>query len=77
MKDGREKTISYLYNIGTYRNLYYYSLPKCFSCQDQFGLNGDISCGDFWISEMKDNLIKHTAIISIPIGPSVSSLLFI
>lgn len=64
MKDGSEKTISYLHNIGTYRNLYYYSLPKCYSCQDHFGFNGDISCGDFWISEIKDNPIKHTSIIA-------------
>jgi len=64
MKDGSEKIISYMHNIGTYRNLYYYSLPKCFSCQDHFGFNSDISCGDFWLSKMKDNPIKHTSIIT-------------
>jgi len=64
MKDGSEKIISYMHNIGTYRNLYYYSLPKCFSCQDHFGFYSDISCGDFWLSEMKNNPIKHTSIIT-------------
>jgi len=64
MKDDSEKTISYLHNIGTYRNLYYFLLPKCFSCQDHFGFNGDISCGDFWISKIKSNPIKYTSIIT-------------
>jgi coenzyme F420-reducing hydrogenase beta subunit len=64
MKDGSEKQISYKYNWSTYKNAYYYSTQKCFSCQDHFGFTSDISFGDIWLKEMKDNPIKHTAMIA-------------
>jgi coenzyme F420-reducing hydrogenase beta subunit len=64
MKDGSEKAISYIYNFATYKNSYYYSTKKCFSCQDFFGYSSDISFGDIWLKEMKDNPIKHTAMIA-------------
>ncbi len=64
MKDGSERTFSYLYNLCTYRNLYFFTMSRCFSCQDQFGFFSDISCGDVWLKEMKKNPIKHTGIIA-------------
>ncbi len=63
-KDGTAKSISYLYNHCTYKNLYFHSLPRCYSCQDHFGYNADISCGDVWLKEMKDNPIKHTGFVA-------------
>ena len=63
MKNGDTKRISYLYNHCTYKNLYFYSMPRCYSCQDHFALYGDISCGDVWLKEMKDDPIKHTGFV--------------
>jgi coenzyme F420-reducing hydrogenase beta subunit len=63
MRDGNEKIISYLYYLCTYRNLYFYSLSRCYSCQDQFGYFGDISCGDIWLDEYKGKKIKYNAVI--------------
>jgi coenzyme F420-reducing hydrogenase beta subunit len=61
--DGSMTTISYKYNICTYKNAMYYSADKCFSCSDFFGYSSDMSFGDLWLSEMKQNPIKHTAVI--------------
>jgi coenzyme F420-reducing hydrogenase beta subunit len=64
MKNGNEIIFSYLYGLCIYRNLYFHTLNKCNSCQDQFGYNADICCGDLWLKEMKINPIKHTCIIA-------------
>ncbi|MEX1307794.1 MAG: polysaccharide pyruvyl transferase family protein [Eubacteriales bacterium] len=64
MKNGEEKQLSYNYNWSVYKNAFYYSAPKCFRCQDHFGLSSDISFGDIWLAEMKDNPIKHTAMVA-------------
>ena len=63
MKDGTDKEFSYLYNICTYKNLYYEMLPRCLSCSNHFGYSGDICCGDVWLKEMKANPIKHTGFV--------------
>jgi len=64
MTNGETKRISYLYNLCMYKNLYYYATPRCYSCNDHFGFNGDISCGDVWLKEMKADPIKHTGIVA-------------
>jgi coenzyme F420-reducing hydrogenase beta subunit len=64
MKDGQEKTISYNKNWSTYKNAYFYSTRKCFNCQDHFGYEADFSFGDIWLQEMKQEEIKHTAVIA-------------
>ncbi len=64
LKDGTDKSFSYLYNICTYRNLYFHFLTRCFSCSNHFGYASDISCGDVWLKEMKSNPIKHTGFIT-------------
>ena len=64
MKSGEEKQISYKYNWSVYKNAFYYSAPKCFRCQDHFGYTSDLSFGDIWLSEMKKNPIKHTAMVA-------------
>ena len=62
--DGTVINFSYLYNLCTYMNLYLYFLPKCYYCQNHFGYNIDLSCGDVWLKKMKKNPIKHTAVIA-------------
>ena len=64
MDDGSERVFSYTFNFGAYKNLYFYSLNKCFNCQDHFGLHSDISFGDAWLKEMKDQPIKHNCIVA-------------
>ncbi|RKD32277.1 Coenzyme F420 hydrogenase/dehydrogenase, beta subunit C-terminal domain [Thermohalobacter berrensis] len=64
MKDGTEKIISYTKNWSTYKNAFFYSTAKCFSCLDHFGYDADFSCGDIWLREMKKKKIKHTAVIT-------------
>lgn len=46
-----------------YRNLYFYAQKKCHHCFDHFGYFCDISAGDIWSPEMKNEPIKHTALI--------------
>jgi coenzyme F420 hydrogenase subunit beta len=47
-----------------YRNLYLFAQRKCHHCFDHFGYYGDIAAGDIWSAHMKDNPIKHTALIT-------------
>lgn len=64
MKTGEKKEISYKYNWCTYKNAFFYSSEKCFACDNLFGLDSDFSFGDIWLSEMRENPIKHTAILA-------------
>jgi coenzyme F420-reducing hydrogenase beta subunit len=63
LKDGSIRQFSYLYNICTYKNLYYHILPRCLACSDHFGYSADMSCGDVWLKEMKSNHVKHTGVV--------------
>ena len=47
-----------------YQNLYYYCETKCMHCHDHVGYFGDIACGDIWLQRMKNDPIKHSAIIT-------------
>lgn len=47
-----------------YQNLYFFAQRKCHHCFDHTGYYGDISAGDIWSLRMKDNPIKHTALIA-------------
>ncbi len=53
MKSGEERKISYTKNWSTYKNAFFFSTPKCFSCKDHFGYTADFSFGDIWTKEMK------------------------
>jgi len=54
-----------------YQNLYFFCQQKCHHCSDHTGYNGDISFGDIWLLSMKDNPIKHNAVITrTPAGDS-------
>ncbi|MDP2966379.1 MAG: Coenzyme F420 hydrogenase/dehydrogenase, beta subunit C-terminal domain [Pelolinea sp.] len=56
-------------NFSVYQNLYFYCQQKCHHCNDHTGYHGDISVGDIWSLRMKENPIKHNAVITrTPVG---------
>jgi coenzyme F420-reducing hydrogenase beta subunit len=61
--DGRsvEKPFSY---FSDYQNLYFFCQQKCHHCHDHTGYDGDISIGDIWSLRMKNDPIKHSAVVT-------------
>lgn len=47
-----------------YQNLYYFCETKCMHCFDHVGYYSDIAVGDIWLQRMKNNPIKHSAVIT-------------
>jgi coenzyme F420-reducing hydrogenase beta subunit len=47
-----------------YQNLFFCAQRKCHHCFDHTGYHADVSAGDIWSLRMKDNPIKHTALIT-------------
>jgi coenzyme F420-reducing hydrogenase beta subunit/polysaccharide pyruvyl transferase WcaK-like protein len=47
-----------------YQNLYFFSQRKCHYCYDHTGYYADLSAGDIWSLRMKNEPIKHTALIA-------------
>jgi coenzyme F420 hydrogenase subunit beta len=47
-----------------YQNLYFFCQQKCHHCNDHTGYFSDISVGDIWSLQMKENPIKHNAVIT-------------
>ncbi|NPV57323.1 MAG: hypothetical protein HPY76_11725 [Anaerolineae bacterium] len=50
--------------FSNYQNLFFFAQRKCHHCYDHTGYYGDISAGDIWSLRMKNEPIKHTAIIT-------------
>ena len=46
-----------------YQNLYFFCARKCLQCHDHTGYDCDVSVGDVWLMSMKNNPIKHNAVI--------------
>jgi coenzyme F420 hydrogenase subunit beta len=46
-----------------YQNMYFYCAKKCWHCHDHTGYDCDLSVGDVWLQAMKDNPIKHNAVV--------------
>lgn len=46
-----------------YQNLYFWSEKKCFQCNDHFGYRADLSVGDVWSMNLRNNPIKHTCVL--------------
>jgi coenzyme F420-reducing hydrogenase beta subunit len=46
-----------------YQNLFYFCQQKCHHCHDHAAYEADISIGDIWSLRMKENPIKHNAVI--------------
>lgn len=61
--DGSERSLSYTKTICAYKNAYFFEKGSCMMCQDHFGFASDISFGDIWLKEMKNNPIKHTSCV--------------
>jgi len=60
-----DKTVVRPFTIfSDYQNLHFFSERKCLHCFDHTGYYSDISIGDIWLAKMKDNPIKHSAIIT-------------
>lgn len=47
-----------------YQNLFMFCQRKCLACSDHFGYAGDITVGDVWLFRLRDDPIKHTALIA-------------
>ena len=47
-----------------YQNLYYFCETKCMHCYDHTGYFSDIAIGDIWLQRMKNDPIKHSAVIT-------------
>ncbi len=56
-----EKPFSF---FSDYQNLYFFCQQKCHHCHDHTGYDGDISVGDIWSMRMKNEPIKHSAVIT-------------
>jgi coenzyme F420-reducing hydrogenase beta subunit len=56
-----EKPFTY---FSDYQNLYFFCQQKCHHCNDHSGYDGDISVGDIWSLRMKEEPIKHSAVIT-------------
>ena len=42
---------------------FFFSEKKCLACYDHYGYDADISVGDIWSYHLKNNPIKHTALV--------------
>jgi len=47
-----------------YQNLYFFCQRKCHHCFDHTAYEADLSAGDIWSLRMKEEPIKHTALIA-------------
>lgn len=47
-----------------YQNLYYFCETKCMHCYDHTGYCSDIAIGDIWLQRMRNDPIKHSAVIT-------------
>lgn len=61
--DGAQVTRAFS-RFSDYQNLYFFAQRKCHYCHDHMGYYGDISAGDIWSDRMKQNPVKHTALIA-------------
>lgn len=50
-------------SFSDYQNLFYFCQEKCHHCHDHAAYEADISIGDIWSLRMKENPIKHNAVI--------------
>jgi len=47
-----------------YQNLYFFCARKCLRCHDHAGYDSDLAVGDIWLMAMKNNPIKHNAVLA-------------
>jgi len=64
LKNGDEKfVLSFRYWKRLF-GLYFFTPPRCLTCCDATAELADISCGDAWLSELKDSKIGHSIFMS-------------
>lgn len=61
--DGHREDFSYTKYFCSYKNAYFFSHKSCFHCSDHFANCADVSFGDVWLKEMKNEKYKHTGAI--------------
>lgn len=61
--DNTTKEFSYSKTICAYKNAYFFEKDSCMYCQDHYAKCADISFGDIWLKEMKNEPIKHTSCV--------------
>jgi len=60
-----DKRVSFPFqDFSTYQNLHFDSLKKCLYCVDHTAEDADISCGDAWLSYLRNDPIKHSLIVT-------------
>ncbi|MCP9934742.1 Coenzyme F420 hydrogenase/dehydrogenase, beta subunit C-terminal domain [Cyanobium sp. Candia 9D4] len=47
-----------------YQNMFFFCERKCLSCHDHYGYAADLTMGDIWLFRLKNDPIKHTAVIT-------------
>jgi coenzyme F420 hydrogenase subunit beta len=62
-EEGHRITRPYPY-YSDYQNLFFFCQRKCHRCHDHTGYDADISTGDIWSMRMKEEPIKHNALIA-------------
>ncbi len=62
-EDGSKKEFSYAKLVCAYKNAYFFEKSGCMCCKDHFASSADISFGDIWLKEMKQEDIKHTSCV--------------
>jgi coenzyme F420-reducing hydrogenase beta subunit len=62
---GGVRRIPFSRGYGLLQNLYVDCRGRCFSCEDHFASNSDISFGDAWLPEMKARRIKHSMAVAL------------
>jgi coenzyme F420 hydrogenase subunit beta len=63
--DLRDRTVTIPFpRFGTYQNLFYLAPVRCLSCSDQTCEEADLSTGDAWLPELRQNPTKHSVIIA-------------
>jgi coenzyme F420-reducing hydrogenase beta subunit len=61
--EGKPSVVKPFNEFSKYQNLYFYCARKCLRCHDHTGYDSDLSVGDVWLQAMKNNPIKHNAVI--------------
>lgn len=62
-KDGRDIEVS-TRRFTHYQNLHFFSERKCLNCVDHFGFDSDISTGDIWSLDQRNETVKPTLLVA-------------
>lgn len=62
LRDGSEVSFPFQH-FSLYRNLHFYCEGRCLRCEDPLAEHADLVCGDVWLSELRDEPVKHSLVI--------------